>query len=266
MIDYHVHTVRCCHATGSMEEYMAEAAQKGLQEIGFADHFPLELLDFTPETPVTMSAGELTVYLSDVLKLQERSAVPVRLGVEVDYLPGREALTEKLLARYPLDYCIGSIHFLGSWDFTHPRFVEYYRTFDVDKLYRRYFQTLQDMAESGLFDIVGHLDVVKKYAFFPQQDWEDLLRETCGVLAKSGICVELNTAGWRAPVKEAYPSEAFLRECFRLGVPVTLGSDAHCPKDVGAGLGRAVSLLKSLGFTSVTAFASRRRTSLALGD
>jgi histidinol-phosphatase (PHP family) len=247
-----------------MEEYLAEAQAKGLREIGFADHFPLALLEFTPETQVTMTAGELEGYLRDVLAIQERSTLPVRLGVEVDYLPGREALTGKVLARYPLDYCIGSIHFLGDWDFTHPRYVSHYRTCDADRLYRTYFKTLQALAESGLFDIVGHLDVIKKYAFFPQHDWGDLLRETCRVLAASDICVELNTAGWRSPAKEAYPSEAFLRECCRLGIPVTLGSDAHCPQDVGSGLPQAVSLLKQLGFSAVTAFACRKRIMLPL--
>jgi histidinol-phosphatase (PHP family) len=247
-----------------MKEYLAEAQAKGLREIGFADHFPLSLLEFTPETQVTMTSGELEVYLRDVLELRERSTLPVRLGVEVDYLPGREALTGKVLDRYMLDYRIGSIHFLGDWDFTHPRYVNKYHTYDADKLYRTYFKTLQDLAQSGLFDIVGHLDVIKKYAFFPQQDWDDLLRETCRVLAGSGICLELNTAGWRSPAKEAYPSEAFLRECLKLGVPVTLGSDAHCPQDVGAGLSQAVSLLKKLGFSGVTTFAGRKRAILPL--
>jgi len=264
MIDYHLHTERCCHAIGSMQEYVAEAQAKGLREIGFADHFPLSLLEFTPETQVTMEAGELDIYLRDVLALREQSTLPVRLGVEVDYLPGREELTRKVLAGYSFDYCIGSIHFLGDWDFTHPRYISHYQTCDADKLYRVYFKTLQALAESGLFDIVGHLDVIKKYAFFPRQEWGDLLRETCRVLADSGICVELNTAGWRAPAKEAYPSDAFLRECLRLGVPVTLGSDAHCPRDVGAGLPEAVSLLKSLGFSGVTAFAGRKRFMLPL--
>jgi histidinol-phosphatase (PHP family) len=243
-----------------MEEYLAEAKRKGLLEIGFADHFPLDLLGFTPETPVTMRGDELPAYLADVALLREQASIPVRLGVEVDYLPGREALTARLLAALPLDYCIGSIHFLDGWDFTNPRYAGRYQAEDTDLLYARYFAMLQGLAESRLFDVVGHLDIIKKFAYFPRGSIEHLVEETCRVLAGAGLCVELNTAGWRAPAGEAYPSELFLRCCLELGIPVTLGSDAHRPEDVGAGLERAVGLLKRLGCREVAIFSGRKRS------
>lgn len=260
MLDYHIHTYRCCHATGTMEEYLTEAERKGLSEIGFADHFPLEMLGCTPENQVSMRADELEEYLTDVRAIQDRAAIPVRLGIEVDYLPGCEAVTGELLAAYPFDYVIGSIHFLNGWDFTHPGQVDRYKKADLDVLYEEYFTAIGQLAKSGLFDIVGHLDVVKKFAFFPQRNWDKLMRETCATLAGSGICVELNTSGWRAPVNEAYPSEAFLKICREMRIPITLGSDAHCPQDVGRGLTRASAMLRDLGVTEVAAFLGRKRT------
>lgn len=259
MIDYHLHTKRCGHATGTMEAYLAEAERKNIREIGFADHFPLELLGYVPDHSVTMSAHELDDYIADIKRLRESAAIPVLLGAEVDYLPGREAVTAEALAGYPFDYVIGSIHFLDGWDFTHPHYTNRYSTMDIDGLYHKYFAVVKKLAESRLFDIVGHLDVVKKFSFFPRKNRDDLVAVTCRALAENGLCVELNTAGWRAPVGEAYPAGEFLRACLQLGVPVTLGSDAHKPQDVGSDLDRAVSLLIGLGFSEIATFVNRKR-------
>jgi histidinol-phosphatase (PHP family) len=259
MIDYHIHTARCCHASGTMDEYLAEAERKGLAEIGFADHLPLEMLGCEPDDQVTMLPAELPDYLADVERIRQKASIPVLTGIEADYLPGRESVTAAVLAAYPFDYVIGSIHFLEDWDFTHPRYVEQYRKADVDLLYEQYFAVVARLAESRLFDIAGHLDVVKKFAFFPQGDWSALVDKTCRILAANDLCVELNSGGWRAPVGEAYPGPAFLEKCLSLGVPVTLGSDAHSPRDVGDGLERAVALLKKVGFTEVATFIGRKR-------
>lgn len=257
MIDYHLHTHRCDHAPGAMEDYLSEAERKGLLEMGFADHFPLELPGFAPESPVTMRGGELADYLADVAGLREVASIAVRAGVEVDYLPGSERVTQELLAAYSFDCVIGSIHFLDRWDFTHPNYAARYQTMDIDTLYEQYFATVAALAQCGLFDIVGHLDVVKKLFLFPRRRWHNLLADTCRVLARNGLCVELNTAGWRAPVGEAYLSEAFPQECLKLHVPVTLGSDIHRPEDMGSGLARAILLLKNLGFREIATFGRR---------
>ncbi len=259
MIDYHIHTARCCHATGAMDEYLAVAERKGLKEIGFADHFPLGMLDCEPDNQVSMLPEELPDYLAEVAILRQKASIPVLTGIEADYLPDREAITAAALKDYPFDYVIGSIHFLGDWDFTHPRYVAQYKKMDVDNIYEQYFDTVGKMAQSGLFDIAGHLDVVKKFSFFPRRDWSWLIEKTCRALAAGDLCVELNTAGWRAPVAEAYPGRAFLEKCLQLGVPVTLGSDAHCPQDVGEGLEEAVSLLKNIGFKEIAYFKERKR-------
>jgi histidinol-phosphatase (PHP family) len=254
LVDYHIHTSRCCHATGSIDEYLAEAEHKGLDEIGFADHFPLGLLDVVPDNPVTMQPDELADYIRDVESMKAKANIPVRLGVEMDYLPGKEKETAALLKSYSFDYVIGSIHFLDGWDFTHPGHLARYENEDIDALYEHYFSTVQSMADSGLFQIIGHLDVVKKFSFFPRRTWDDLMERTCAALKKADVCVELNTSGWRAPVGESYPGEAFLAECASLKIPITLGSDAHCPRDVGSGLQRAALLLDKMGFTEVALF------------
>lgn len=264
LVDYHVHTARCCHASGTMAEYLAEAEEKGLAEVGFADHFPLGLLGVSEEEPLTMQPAELVDYIRDVELLRKQATMPVRLGVEVEYLPGHERETAKLLETYGFDYTIGSVHFLDGWDFTHPSQVQRYNEKDIDALYERYFAMVQQMAGSGLFQIVGHLDVVKKYAFFPRRNWEHLLEETCLAIKRADMCVEFNTAGWRAPIGEAYPGEVFLAKCCELNVPVTMGSDAHRPRDVGSGLHRATLLLSKLGYSEIATFNAGQRKMRAL--
>jgi histidinol-phosphatase (PHP family) len=91
MVDYHLHTSRCCHATGTLEEYLAAAEEKELHEIGFADHYPLGLLGCKPRSQVTMHPEELPEYIMQVEKLRAASkTVRVKLGIEVDFLPGTE--------------------------------------------------------------------------------------------------------------------------------------------------------------------------------
>lgn len=261
MIDYHLHTKRCHHAAGEMVEYVEEARRKGLVEIGFADHFPLDLLGYEPKNPVTMEGDELEEYLAEIDSLNSRGeALPIRRGIEVDYLPGREGETRRLLQAYPFDYVLGSIHFLGDWDFTHPAQVKGFAEGCVPSIYDEYFALVRRLAASRLFDIIGHIDVVKKFGYDSHEEhMEAIIRETVIAVKESGICLEVNTAGWRVPAAEQYPSRAFLQACFREDIPLTLGSDAHCPSQVGEGIFKAVELLKDVGYRRVARFHRRRR-------
>ncbi len=265
MIDYHLHTTRCCHATGSLSDYLAEAEMKGLREVGFADHFPLGLLGFEPRAQVTMEPDELEQYIVDVEGLKSETKAPsVKLGVEVDYIPGTEEKLARLLEKYNFDYITGSIHFMGRWDFTHPVYAEDYNNCDLEFLYRKYFDLVKDLCKSGLFDIIGHLDVIKKFDYRPDIDLDPLRRETARLLKDTGVCFELNTAGRDAPVGDFYPDQKFIQACFSEGVSVTLGSDAHAPEQVGRYLTEAVSALKAAGYTELAVFDRRQRKSMPL--
>ncbi|MDW7728582.1 MAG: histidinol-phosphatase HisJ family protein [Dethiobacteria bacterium] len=258
MIDYHLHTSRCCHAIGTLEEYLAEAMEKGLKEIGFADHFPLGLLDYTPRAPVTMNPGELEEYIDEVEALKSSTtAIKIKLGIEVDYLPGTEEKLEQLLKQYPFDFVIGSIHFMHDWDFTHPVYADTYKDRNIAELYRYYFDLVSKLCKSGLFDIIGHLDVIKKFGYRPENDLKSLWCEIAEVMKKSGICFELNTAGRDAPVGDFYPDRGLLEICRKKNIPVTLGSDAHSPDQVGRYFPEAVSLLQSVGYSELTVFNQR---------
>jgi len=265
MIDYHLHTSRCCHAEGTMEEYLAEASRSGLVEVGFADHFPLGLLNYNPRVQVTMHPYELEQYIEQVENLKKSfPALKIKLGIEVDYLPGTEVMLEGLLKKYPFDYTIGSIHFMGDWDFTHPFYADTYRERDIDELYRVYFELVAGMCRSGLFDIIGHIDVIKKFGYRPAADLDSLFTETANILKSTDTCFELNTAGKDAPVGDFYPDRRLLEICREKGVPVTLGSDAHSPGQVGRYFPEALDLLKTVGYEELAVFCKRKRESISI--
>lgn len=265
MIDYHLHTPRCCHAQGTPQEYLAEAERKGLAEIGFSDHFPLGLLGYTPRNQVTMEPEELDLYIRDINDVKKNSAdVKIKLGIEIDYIPGTEDKVRALLDKYNFDYVIGSIHFLEDWDFTHPVYADTYKERNIDDIYRKYFDLLGKLCRSNLFDLVGHIDVVKKFGYRPEHGLEKHWQEIVQILKETGTCFELNTAGRDAPVGDFYPDRRLLELACAAGVPVTLGSDAHSPDQVGRFFPEATSLLRSVGYRELAVFENRVQSAVAL--
>jgi histidinol-phosphatase (PHP family) len=266
LIDYHMHTPLCHHALGEPAEYLTEACRQGLLEIGFADHYPLGLLGIELKNKVSMDPEELPGYISEIRALGEgQNRVRVKLGAEVDYLPEKEKALARLLDGAPFDFVIGSVHFIGDWDFTHPRHAEKYESADLPQIYRRYFELIWQACSSGLFDIIGHIDVIKKFGHrLPDREMEPFWKETARVLKENDICFELNTAGKAAPAGEFYPGRPLLELCREEGVPVTLGSDAHAPEQVGRYFDEARALLREVGYRELAVFTKRRRSSIPL--
>lgn len=266
LVDYHLHTRRCGHATGRIAEYVRFARTRGLREIGFADHIPQYFLPPHRRDPyLAMAERELEAYVEEVREAAAAANdIEIRLGVEADYSPGQEEKLKAILDRYPFDYVLGSVHYLDGWGFDNPAEVEGYSGRDIDALYREYFGLIQQMAATGLFDVVAHPDLLKKFGYLPRADVHGLYEKTVRVIAAAGLVVEVNTAGLRQPVAEIYPAPEFLAVCRRYGVPVTLGSDAHRPEDVGRDFDRAVAVLSRVGYREVAVFQKRRRALLKM--
>lgn len=255
-VDYHMHTKRCGHATGEIEEYAAEARRKGLKEIGFSDHLPF----VTHRDPhYTMAMEELPGYHRDMEELRARHKdLSVKIGIEADYMEGKSGEISKLVAGYPYDFVIGSVHFMRGWAFDDPREKDRWKNADVDSIYRRYYDLLQQSARSGLYDIMGHCDLVKKFGYRSSEDLSDLAQETARVFKESGVAIEINTSGLRKPVKEIYPEISLLKIYRKNGVPIVFGSDAHAPGDVGADFDKARDLALEAGYTEYLSFKARK--------
>jgi histidinol-phosphatase (PHP family) len=262
MVDYHLHTSRCGHAEGGPEDYVSRALELGLAEIGFSDHFPLLHLR---DPSLSMALEELPEYVREIGEVAERTTgLTVRMGIEVDYVDGYVDRLAELLRPYPFDYVLGSVHYLDGWGFDDPRYVDGYRGRDILALWERYFQVLGDAAECGLFDVLAHPDLIKKFGWRPRGDVRRLYEECLDRVAESGLVVEVSTAGLRKPVGEIYPGEDFLRLCREREIPVTLGSDAHAPGEVGWRFESALALLRRAGYRDIVRFRKRERSFLPL--
>jgi histidinol-phosphatase (PHP family) len=267
LVDYHVHTARCGHAAGAMERYVEHAIEAGLTELGFSDHLFMYWLPPDQRDPeLGMAEWEHDFYIEDVERCRRRYAsdIVIRLSTEADFIPGHEAELEAILRRYDWDYVIGSVHFLDGWGFDDSRFVRGFETWDIDALYARYFDLVGASAETGLFDTIGHADLVKKFGHRPVRDPAELYAHVAARLARAGVCVEVNTSGLRKPCREMYPHPDLLRACQARGVPTTFGSDAHAPTEVAADLEAATTLMRKAGYAAFTKYAARRRSEVVL--
>ncbi len=255
-VDYHMHTPLCGHAIGEPWEYVEQAMRVGLEEIGFSDHAPLVSHE---DSRYTMKLSQLPLYHEMILAAQKK--VPhfsIKLGLEADFIPGFEAKTKAILDAYPYDFVIGSVHFIDAWAFDDPDEKIKWKDKDPNRVYQDYYRLLRQSAESGLFDILGHVDLVKKFGHRPTIDMTAEIEETARVFKKSGVTIEINTSGLRKPVREIYPSLDALKIYRKAGVPITFSSDSHDPRDVGRDYDRAATLAKEAGYTEYSVFAKRK--------
>jgi histidinol-phosphatase (PHP family) len=212
-------------------------------------------MDFDPK--YRMKFSEMELYRDMVMEAKNAYAdrIEVLFGYEVDYLEGH--MDERVLDA-EVDYLIGSVHFLDGWGFDNPEFIGQYEHEDIDVIWQRYFDRIEAMANSRLFDIVGHYDLIKVFKFMPKGDIVSMASRSLDAIADAGMTMEINVAGYRKPVAEAYPSPALLRAAFERGIPVTFGSDAHRPDQIGLFRAEAEALAREAGYTECVYFRDRK--------
>ena len=268
IVDYHMH-LRGPNVAGregavdlsveAVERFVETAAERGVDEIGFAEHmYYFREFSALIEYPYQREciAHDLGAYVNAVAEAK-RVGLPVKLGLEVEFFPGREAELTELLAPYPWDYLLGSVHLVdGEAVDLQPGLWE---RLPIGEVWRRYFAAVRDLAASGLVDVLAHPDLVKIFGMRPApEESAELYRETAVAVEAAGVAVEVSTAGLRKPVGELYPSPELLAEFRARAVPVTLASDAHVYHDVGRDFDRALELLRAAGYETVTVLEGRR--------
>ena len=258
IVDYHMHlrnsSGEIAHDVNAVEPFVEAAQRAGIDEIGFTEHiyyFKQTRSLWTVPYHTERCVYDLDAYVHAIVEARGRG-LPVKLGLEVDYVPGREDETGRLLEPYPWDYLLGSIHYVdGLGVDAEPRMID---RVGVEEAWRRYFDTLAGAAESGLFDSLSHPDLVKIFGARAEAfDYGPV----ADAIAESGVAVEVSTAGLHKPVRELYPHPDFLAAAHERGVPVTLGSDAHMPDVVGRDFDLALELLRSAGYETITVFEQR---------
>jgi len=256
------------YSAPNAERYRAAARRLGIDELGVSEHvyrFTQALTIWRHELWERFAHDDLDAYCAAV-----REQTDLRLGLEVDFVPGREQQIAAVLEGRPFDYVVGSVHFLGDGALDMDEFSvwEGMSSSSPEEVWERYFRTIAASARSGLYDIIAHPDLVKFWGDpgrVPGGDLRRYYEPTVQALAESDVAVELSTAGLRKPAGEVYPAPAFLELCVQAGIPVALSSDAHRPEDVGSGYEVALELLARLGVGELARFEGRVRTMAPVG-
>ena len=273
LTDYHVHlrpdetdtSPERYFTAENADRYLEAAAEAGISELGVSEHVhrfadALEIWDhpFWQRNAL----DDLAAYCEFVRTTR------LRLGIEMDFVPGREDRIAAMLDAHDFDYVVGSVHFLGDRAVDDPEFDVWRTDGDPDRLWRRYFETLAEAARSGLYDILAHPDLVKYWGderARPRRDPRFHYEPAIEAIAETGVAVEVSTAGLRKPTAELYPSDAFAEMCIDAGAVFALSSDAHLPEDVGRDYETAVETMRGWGVGELSVFEHRERRQEPLG-
>jgi histidinol-phosphatase (PHP family) len=274
LLDYHLHSTCSVDGISTIAQFCRRAAERGFIEIGFCGH-----VDFDPRDP---SCGFFDYALFRRQIETERRAImrygdslAIRTAVEVTYQASREEEIRAFLEGKELDYVIGSVHLVDDgqeWAIVSEegRCECYFVRRSLREAYQPYFAEVRRAVESGLFDFIGHLDLVKRYGVryygpFDPSLFAAEVREILELAVQGGVGLEINTSGLRQAPRETYPGLEVLRWYRELGGWIlTVGSDAHSVKDLGKGVAEALGLAREAGFEAVTLFEKREPRQLRI--
>jgi len=274
LTDYHVHLrpdepdtpAREYFTAANFERYREAASERGIAELGVAEH----VHRFTASLDVwehpwwrEWARDDIDAYCEFV-----REETDLRLGIEADYVAGAEDRIANFLEERDWDYVVGSVHFLRDRSLDTEDYSIWGAGESAEKVWRRYFETIAESALSGLYDVIGHPDLVKVWgdrAPRPDGDLRRYYEPAVEAFHAVGVAVEVSTAGLRKPVGEIYPSRAFLEMAIDAGLDFALSSDAHAPDQLGHGYDQALALLEDLGVRELCVFEGRRRRLEPLG-
>ncbi|MCD6289226.1 MAG: histidinol-phosphatase [Anaerolineae bacterium] len=265
LVDSHIHSVHSCDARSTVDEICQKAIDLGLAYICFTDHLDLDPRDegynyFDPES-----------YFRDIETARERfgDQLLIGAGIEVCYQSSREEEIVTWLDRWPFDFVLGSVHIVdhgNDWVMVPDRrsMAAWSRTRTMREAYLPYFEELQRAADTGLFDAIAHLDLVKRYGalFYGPFDAAAFAEEIDAVLEAAiatGTAIEVNTSGLFNPAHEPFPQLGILRRYRELGGRViTIGSDSHDYGQLGRGLDVAMEYARAAGFDEIACFWKRQ--------
>lgn len=281
MLDYHLHLwehgPRPLHVTlDAVRGYCEHAQARGVTEIALTEHFhrfrqvdkvlrgwwlaeeDAELRRDMERYWLQEQGGDLDEYVEVVLAAKAEG-LPVVLGLEVDYYRDRMDEVQAILAGYPFDVLLGSIHWLGAWGFDNlaePAFAAEWDTRTIEAVWDDYTTNLEELADTGACDVLAHPDLCRITGRIPAvpDEWYDRMAEAA---ERSGMAAEINTNGFRKPVAEAYPAPPLLQRFRAAGVPITTASDAHSPERVAERGDEVRALLAGAGYESLQAYRAR---------
>ncbi len=270
-INYHIHTsysgdlIREGRLFETPEKYVLAAIEKGFDEICFTDHvvvgYPLTERPYSHGMPLET----VDAYMNAVRTLAKKyPGIKIRLGIELDWYAEKAEEIRAFLEKHSFDCILGSVHVLNGHPIEHineGRRKAFWESKSMEEIYARhvaYYRALQEMAKSGVFDVIAHLDAINRDGYVPKKSFWPLIEETIDVIAKAKLCVEINTKGLRKPIKKMHPSPEILALCKKKGIPVTIGTDAHWVKEIDLHYEEGINLIRSAGYDQLAVFEGRK--------
>ncbi len=262
--DFHVHTSFSHDGGGTVDEYCERATAQHLKAVGFCEHVDLDSRDFVS------GRHDYEAYRAAVMEARERwgGRLVILMGAEVGYVPRVHDEIRAFLGGHPYDFVIGSVHAINDGASGVSEEYEALETFarmEITEAYGEYFETVRQMVVSGLFDAVGHLDLINRFGvnYLPEKlEWGRFygaLRRIFEGVIKREMAVEINTSGLRQAPQATYPPRELLQLYREVGgEKVMIGSDAHAIKDLGAGVPAALKLARDLGLNPFVCFKDRK--------
>lgn len=276
MFDYHIHPNYSIDAKGSIDEFCQSALMRGLKEIAFTTHFDTDTI--AEDCYVTVRGQRMDSLAGDWLEDYESTiraaednykemGLKVLLGVEVDYIPDVESILPEQFYSTDFDIILGSTHLIDHIAISAgDRAPEVFKRYAVEELGEKYYTLLLDAIESELFDIMSHLDLYRRFgqAFYGneiREIWKPYLDDLAASMRRHNVGFEINTSPLRNGQIQPMPDEDIIKALKEAGVlTVTIGSDAHNPSDIGAGIEESIQILKRIGFSGVTRFDHHKRS------
>lgn len=267
MLDYHMHVENYYpFSLDTILRFIDVSTERGVSEIAITEHIYhfVQARDIVEkEWTQDKCFYDLDAYVALLLDAQ-RQGLPVKVGIEMDYLEGKERAIERIVTGYPWDFVLGSVHWIGDWGFDLKEHREQWDRHDVNQTYREYFRLLGLAVQTGFFDSMSHPDVIKVFGYLPTVDMTDIYEELADLVAgQPGLCVEISSAGLRKPVGRLYPERPLLEAFARRGIAITTASDAHYAEDIGRDFDKVAELARTCGYTKEMAFTRRQAKPVA---
>lgn len=251
--DIHTHTLYS-HGKGTVKEMFLSAQEKGLKIYGFSEHSARPLgYDYPVEYRERLEPS-FPLYIKEVQDLAiNQKDITILLGVEIDWLEEELSFIKEIAGKYPYDYRIGGIHFIGKWGFdaiAEDWSILSYKEKELH--YASYYETMIKMAETGLFHVVAHPDLISMFSFDDFQKWLTLnpkvVEKALLAIKNAGMAMEVSSAGLRKPSSEIYPCSKIMKMAANLELSISFASDAHCVNTVAKDFDMLELYAKSFGF------------------
>ena len=256
MIDNHIHTKLCKHAQGEVFEYVESAIKKGVKEITFTDHNPLP---GNFDIAHRMNFEQMDIYADWVRKAQDAyPEIKIGYGIEADYYEGFEKFTESFLNKYDFDLVIMSVHYIKNWTLENWVFNFHFPEKSLSQVYKEYLNTVIKGVNTGLFDILGHADLIKTKNESVLNTQTDLVNRLLSDLKKNNMAIEFNTSGYRKKACGPFPGLDWIPFIQKHNVAITTGSDAHLPEQVALEFPQIYQILINSGFKEIATFSKRK--------